>query len=185
MDQTAHVASIEALVEFKANLSQFGTDANDALTSVAVMLHRVYDWLQDQEKLWKRTIRDRQEEVVEAKADLVRHQMPNALGRIPDCSEQEDALAEAEERLQDAEDKVVLIRRWGTLLLPQAETEYDGPAKLLANFVQGELPRALALLERKLQILSEYVAMSAPSSSADVGPAPATPVAGTEEKPKT
>lgn len=189
MDQTAYVASIEALVEFKAHVSQFGVDAADALTSVNVIIQRMYDWLSDQERHWKRIIRDCQEAVVEAKADLARHQMPNALGRIPDCSEQEEALAEAERRLDYAEEKVATIRRWGTTLLPHAQTEYEAPSRQLANFLQGELPRAVALLDRKLDILSEYVAMSLPSSRTESAavPAPATAPepAASQEKPKS
>jgi hypothetical protein len=183
MNQSADVASFEALKDFKAGLCQFGTDASDALCAIELQIHRTFDWLQDQLKFWQRTIRDMEEEVVQAKAELAQRKFPNALGRIPDCTVQEEALERAERRLAYAEEKVETVRRWSNRLLPYAVTEYQGPAKQLATFLESDLPHAVVLLDRKIASLEAYLALTAPSTGrapvASAAPAPTPPPGNT------
>jgi hypothetical protein len=187
MSVSADVHSLDALKEFRATLCQFGTDAADAMCAIELQIHRMFDWLQDQYKFWQRTIREVQEEVVEAKAELAARKFPNALGRIPDCTVQEEALEDALRRLEEAEEKCERVRRWSSQLLPYAVTEYEGPARQMQNMLEAELIQGIALLDRKIVTLEEYIGLTAPSigavpmSSAPQAPslAPAAPVAPT------
>jgi len=131
-------------------------------------------------KFWQRAIRDCQEEVIQAKNELAARKFPNALGRIPDCTVQEENLERAERRLEYAEEKLETARRWCRQLLPFAVTEYEGPSRQLAVFLEGPLPQALALLDRKIATLEQYLALTAPSTERS---APASSSVAVEPKP--
>ena len=72
------------------------------------------------------------------------------------------ALAKAKARLREAEDKVAVVRRWKREL-PLAVNEYEGPARRLGGFLDGDLLAALAVLSEKVDALQAYLALSAPT----------------------
>ena len=157
----ARVTSIEALQEFRADLCKFGDRAKDGLSSVQMEMQRTLDWLEDQEKSWQREVRRWEEAVIAARTELARRKMMRIGDRAPDCTEQEDILRAAQHRLDEAEDKLRKTRRW----LPnfrRAVDEYQGPARQLSGFLEGEQPRALALLQQKIDALEAYARLGAP-----------------------
>lgn len=157
----AHVTSIEALKDFRADLCTFGERAREGLSSVQTEVQRMLDWIADQEKSWQREVRRWEERVNQARAELARRKMVRIGDRAPDCTEQEDILRAARHRLGEAEQKLQKTRRW----LPafrRAVDEYQGPARQLAGFLEGEQPRALALLGQKIDALEAYARLSAP-----------------------
>jgi len=161
----ARVTSIEALQEFRADLCKFGDRAKDGLSSVQLEMQRTLDWLEDQEKSWQREVRRWEEAVTQARAELARRKMIRIGDRAPDCTEQEDILRAALRRLDEAEDKLAKTSRW----LPhfrRAVEEYQGPARQLAGFLEGEQPRALALLDQKIDALEAYARLAAPPPKA-------------------
>jgi hypothetical protein len=85
--------------------------------------------------------------------------------RPPDCSEQEEALARARQRLAYAEEKLERVRRWQRQF-PQALVDYEGPANQLVGMIEGDLPKADALLAQKIAALEAYtqIASEAPPS---------------------
>jgi hypothetical protein len=155
----AHVSSVEALKDFRAALCTFGERAQDGLSSVQMSVQRMLDWLGDQEKGWQREVRRWEEAVNQARAELARRKMVRIGDRAPDTTEQEDILRAALRRLDEAEGKLRQTRRW----LPsfrRAADEYEGPARQLAGFLEGEQPRALALLQQKIDALEAYARLS-------------------------
>lgn len=174
MNPSANVRTVEVLVELKEALAGFKHDGQDALGSVEMELRRAADWLDGQLAHWKKEVRDRQEEVIQAKNDLARRKLERVAGRPPDCTEQEKALARAQHRLREAEEKVVACRRWQPAL-QRAVDEHIGPVRRLAGMLEGDWPRALALIDRKIAALDAYLLLAPPSS-----PAPAPPAAAEE-----
>jgi hypothetical protein len=157
----ARVTSVEALSDFRAQLCTFGERARDGLSSVQMEAQRMLDWIGDQEKSWQRECRRWEESVNQARAELARRRMVRIGDRAPDCTEQEDILRAALSRRDDAEEKLNKTRRW----LPafrRALDEYHGPARQLAGFLEGEQPRALALLQQKIDALEAYARLTAP-----------------------
>ncbi len=157
----AHVASVDALKDFRADLCTFTERARDGLASVQTEVQRMLDWLDNQEKSWHREVRRWEEAVNQARAELARGKMIRIGDRAPDTTEQEDILRAAVRRLDDAEEKLKKTRRW----LPsfrRAVDEYEGPARQLGGFLEGEQPRALALLQQKIDALEAYARLSAP-----------------------
>jgi hypothetical protein len=161
MSEYAQVTSIEALKDFRADLCTFGEQAKECLASVQMAAQRTLDWLDEQAKAWQREVRHWDDAVAQARTELARRKMIRIGDRAPDCTEQEKTLRAARRRLEEAEDKLATTRRW----LPayrRALDEYHGPARQLAGFLEGEQPRALALLLQKIDALEEYVRLTAP-----------------------
>jgi hypothetical protein len=157
----AHVTSIDALTDFRANLSTFTERAQDGLASVQMEAQRMLDWLGDQEKSWQRECRRWEEAVNQARAELARRKMIRIGDRAPDTTEQEDILRAALRRLDEAEDKLHKTRR-SLPAFRRAVDEYQGPARQLAGFLEGQMPRALAVLQQKIDSLEAYARVSAP-----------------------
>jgi hypothetical protein len=162
MNFAADVRSIEQLRELHAFVCRFRTEAQDALASVDLIIRRASDYLNDQLTFWRAAVRRCEDEVFQANQELKQRQYVGFDGRVPDTTVQEKNLQRAKERLRYAEEKVATVRRWMTRLPKQVAEVYDGPARQLAATLEAELPRALALLERRIQSLEAYAALSAP-----------------------
>jgi len=161
MSSAAYVQSLAALIEFRAALGTFRTEAQDALASLSMDVQRAFDWLADQKRFWERAVRECYDEVVHAKAELVRREMVPPGDRVPDTSQQEDDLRRAQARLKHAEEKVETCRKWGTAL-QRAVEEYDGPVRRLGTRVELDLPKSAASLERIIAQLEAYIDLNPP-----------------------
>lgn len=172
MSQSAQVYSIDLLQRLHTALARFAVDAQTALASGTAEVRRVFDDLEDRLKYWQQQVNKRSEERNVARAALS-HARALSEGRNTGCVEQEIALRKAEQRLRDAEEKVLTVRRWQRQL-PEIVKEYDGPARGLSGYVEADLQQALVLLMNKITTLDAYVAIA----TADE-PRPATPAAPT------
>ncbi len=157
MTGPAAVDSITLLEEWHAAVCVFRTEAVEALASVALEIQRADLWLDEQLRGWQRAARDAEEDIVRYKAELANRRTPDYSGRIPDCSEQEENLRRAKGRLENARDQIEVVRRWYTKMPKLIEEAYSSSARHLANFLEGDLPRALALLKERIRSLDAYV----------------------------
>jgi hypothetical protein len=164
MSQFAQVHSLEALIDFRARLCTFGVEAQKVLLSVQMSIQRALDWVEDQAHFWHKEVRRWEETVVQARAELDRRRIIKIGDRTPDCTEQERILRRAQQRLEEAEEKLATSRRW----LPELRREVDeylGPARLLSGFLEGEQARALALMQSRIDALQAYIDLAAPVST--------------------
>ncbi|HYH66823.1 MAG TPA: hypothetical protein VD866_19170, partial [Urbifossiella sp.] len=67
---TADVRSIAALRDWYAALTGYGESLSESLAGVELELRRGFDWLEEQLGRWQKAVRDCEEEVVQAKAEL-------------------------------------------------------------------------------------------------------------------
>lgn len=169
MSDSAKVNSVEALQDLKEALQRFGTEALGALGGAESEIRRTVEGIQAQLKYWMREVDRRREEVARARADLSHRRALSEDGRTG-IVEQEIALRKAQQRLQQAEEKVVVTRRW-LQALPQAIHDYEGPSRALAGFLDADLRKSLAILDGRIAALLEYMAVAAPEPA----PAPAQP----------
>jgi hypothetical protein len=186
MSASAQVHSIDLLKRFHAVLTRFGVDAQTALGSAGMELIRVENTIVERLKYWQQQAIKRQEEVAQARSALS-HARALAESRRTGCVEQELALRKAQERLREAEGKVVTTKRW-LRDLPECVKEYEGPARSLSGFLEADLRQALVLLENKIATLEAYLAIAASHDTArpttqpaSIAPTPA-PDAGTKEE---
>jgi hypothetical protein len=179
MVEQAQVSSIDALKEFRDNLSAFNDMAKEALTIVDMETRRTLDWLQrDQLAYWKAMIRECEEELAQAKADLFRRQLARLSGEPPDMTEQKKAVRRAQARLEMAQEKVEKCKEWARLVM-RAIDEYSGPARQLGTLVEGEPARSVIALDNILTSLDAYVYLAPPTSA----PMPTTSAAAGTEAP--
>lgn len=170
MSQSAKVSSLDALKALHAALARYGPDAQEALGAAEMEIRRVFDFLHTQLKYWQRQVERRQEDVNRARADLA-YARAIRQGERSGYVEQEIALRKAQARLREAEEKVVVTKRW-LLHLPQAINEYEGPARRLAGLLDSDYKQGLAVLADKIAILEAYTAVQA-------APPPPAPSGGT------
>jgi hypothetical protein len=158
MASSARVTSVQAIADFKVALLGFCQEAKEVLSTVEMEIRRTMDWVQrDQLPYWQREIRNRHEEVAQAKADLFRKQLTRISGQNPDYLEERKALRLAHFRLEEAEDKVQICRSWANRQLKQAVDEYEGPARQLAGMVEGNPPPIVIFLDRIIGSLEAYL----------------------------
>ena len=164
MNPTANVASVPALREWHAAVTTFRTHALEALASIELAINKAGAWLADREQDWKRAAKAADEAVTQAKADLFNKRYPDFAGRMPDTSQELKALKKAQAWLEHCQEKVAACRHW-QVKLPRAVSEaYSGRGRQFAAFLEGELPRGLALLARRLAALEAYLATAAPAA---------------------
>jgi len=168
MSQSAHVQSIELLKRLKEALVRFRIDAEAALGTADSEVRRIEELLVDRLKHWQQQVQKRTELVLQARSALS-HARALHRGESVGCTEQELALRKAQERLREAEGKVVIVRRWQREL-PNALKDYEGPARRLLSFVEGELRQAIVLLDNKISTLEAYISVSARGESFPVTP---------------
>ncbi len=192
MPDAADVRSIDAVRDWHTALAEYADMLAESLAGVALELRRAHEWLGEQLSRWQHAVRECEEGVTRAKAELSQRKFPNWDGREPDCTVQEKNLRLARARLQHAEDQVVKCRQW-IARLPQAVDEvYTGPSRRLSNALEDDIPKGLALLGRRLAALEAYAGLRpdyapGPSSSgATAAPveapkSPPTAVSGTPE----
>ena len=164
MGSSAHVKSFEAIEQFRAGLCLFGDEVGQALATIRADVQRFLQWLEhEQLSHWQYEIRVREERVAEAKGDL--HRCLSATidpRRTPSCLQEKKVLQAAKRSLDDAQQKLVAVRRW-IPIVRQATFDYYMRAEPLASAIAGDLPRASVFLDRSLERLEAYVALPPPA----------------------
>ena len=150
---------IAAVIDWRADFINYGEVLAEAMAGVDLEIRRAYDWLDEQITLWKRAVRSCEEDVTRAKAELSQRKFTTWDGREPDCTVQEKNLRLAKARLEHAEDQVVKCRQWLGRLPKAIDEMYTGASRRLANFLEAELPKALAELVRRHAALEAYADM--------------------------
>ncbi|HEY1186361.1 MAG TPA: hypothetical protein VGE74_01835 [Gemmata sp.] len=181
---SADVRSIAAVIDWHAALTTYGDGLSEAMAGVDLEIRRAYDWLDEQLKRWQRAVRDCEEEVVRAKAELSQRKFPNWDGRDPDCTVQEKALRLAKGRLEHAEEKVQTVRRWLGRLPKMVDEMFTGSSRRLKSMLEADLPNALTELNRRIAALESYAGLRAdfaPAPSVPPPPPSTAPAAGTGE----
>jgi hypothetical protein len=85
--------------------------------------------------------------------------------------EQKENLRRAEASLQDAEKRLMLVRKWQPMLR-QAILEYHGSVQRIKGLAATDVPSAVNLLSRIIDALEAYMRVAPPSAMpADPGPA--------------
>jgi hypothetical protein len=152
----ADVRSIDALREWYAALTGYGEMLAESVAGVELEIRRGFEWLQEQLGRWQKAVRECEEDVVQAKAELAARKYPGFDGREPDTTVQERNLRRAKARLEYAEDQVARTKAWIGRLPKVIDEVYRGPSHRLVNFLEAELPKGLAILDRRIIALENY-----------------------------
>jgi len=165
MSRSANVLSTQTLKDFKITLCNFGEEARNALSGVEMELRRMRDWLErDQLGYWQSQIKRRQEEMMQARADLHKRKISQQGSDAVSDTEQKEALREAQRRLRIAEEKVELIKKKLIPFLHHEIAEYHSHAQPLGDHLSGGFERSLAAMEKMTAALESYLALRVPTA---------------------
>lgn len=160
----ANVRSTEAIKQFKLALLTYAEDARVALGAMEMEIRQVRNWLErDQYTYWTSQVKRAKEKIAEARTELNRRRLSQSNSDAVSDSDQKEALRIAKHRLEEAEDKVERIKKWGPVL-EHALSEYHSQSQPLSDKLSGGLVGSLALLERMIVALEEYAALQAPAA---------------------
>jgi len=184
MGGPAKLFAIDAVQILHAAMVRFGEQAMTAVGELDLEVHRGMQWFtHDCKDYWGEQVRRASEQVSEARIALQRRQMFKIGDRPPSCDDERKALDKARLRLRLAEQKVEAVRRWKRILDHEV-IEFRGAIGPLAGWLQADLPKALAALDRMARALEHYVALKTPAQEGRTdgqdasGAAPAAPGAG-------
>jgi hypothetical protein len=161
----AHVTETVALAEFRAALAEFANEVRRALTDIHLEVRRAMEWVAvDRPAYWRMEARRSGEALAHAKDELAHSRTYKQIGDyIPACIEEKKAVEKAKRRLETAEKKIEIVRHW-IAATRHAFDEFQGPVQQLMSMLDGEIPHAIALLERMSKALEQYATGVAPTA---------------------
>ena len=170
MSRFARVDSIDSLQDFRVALCKFTELAKNGLNEAEAEIQRAEIWVkQDQATYWKAQVRRRREEVTRAKIALKRvKESKSPLGGRYSGVDEAKALKRALQRSEEAERKLANVHRWSRQLEKEA-FGYKGLAQALGQAVELDVPVALAHLDKMIDALSSYVALTPPGRRGEDG----------------
>ena len=168
---TARVQSVDALKHFRIAMWKFAEAANVALGDAESEIQRTLMWLQgEQQQFWTTQIRKRHEKVNQCK-DAVRQKKlyKDSAGKPQSAVDEEKALAIAQRRLAEAEQKLINTKRHAGRLLKELHLS-KGATQRFATAVSSDIPSAVATLDRMVQWLEQYLSLTAAGATAEWNP---------------
>jgi hypothetical protein len=166
MGEGARVESIDALRAFKIALIKFGEACTIAMGDAEGEVHRTLVWLEtEQAQRWSSELRKRTEIVTRCQ-EAVRSKtvFKDATGSRQSAVEELKALSIAQRRKEEAEFKIVAVKKGARKLQKELES-YKGSVQRLSTFVSSVLPAAGAnlvnagLLDSTLMLSLEHLVL--------------------------
>lgn len=144
-------------------LSTFIVEARQALSAIEMEGRRALDYIaHDQAKHWQAEIRRGSDSVQRAKIDIHNALAFKRIGEHrPSCVEEKKALKQAELRLKLAQAKAEAVRHW-TRVASEQFRDFQVKLAQFISTLDGDLPKAIATLERITASLERYLGAAAP-----------------------
>lgn len=162
----AQVRSFDAIQLVRDELKKFGQRSTDGIDELAGEIRRVIDWVEhDRPAYWKMRVSKAHDAVTEAKNNLHRCLMYPINDEQPSCAEERAALKKAEAHLAYCREKQQRVQKWAFTLRHEMH-EYEGRIAKLRTLVELDTPRVVAMLDRTIQTLEQYVSGSAGAPTA-------------------
>jgi hypothetical protein len=163
----ARLTRIDAVREMAAAVDAFRHEVIAALEGLDMDIRRALEWIHgDRHEHWNGEVRRGWDRITQARIQL---QQARAVRRIgdhePACPDEKKALDKAKRRLETAQAKVEAVRQFRRAI-DEAVNDYRGAKTPLASWLESDVYKALAALNRMMDNLESYVAMQAPSGAA-------------------
>lgn len=163
MATRANITSVEAIESFRANLILYLSKAKPAIEEASAEIVRTRVWLQSNQRVhWEGVCKKRARELEEAKAALFSSKISN----LREASSAEQlAVTKAKRKLEEAESKLRIIRRW--------DREYDNLIEPMIRKLEkmqivlmDDLVKAVTHLTQTVNTLDAYARMGGGSALA-------------------
>ena len=166
MSTQADIKSIDTLSLVKLAMISYAHESSQALADIEIEGQRGIDWITvDRAAFWKAEMRRAADGVNQAIKDLEHCRTYKKVGdNTPSCAEEKKNLEKARKRLQRAEEKLELVRRWTPVVLQQ----FRETCVRLVRFreiIDVDCPRAIARIEQMLTALENYQTVTSPSGT--------------------
>lgn len=157
MHSSADVRSIAALEDLRAALARYQAAVEGGLAELELEIRRAVDWVEhDALHDWKREQERRARKVERATAELASARIAAYDERAPAITDHRVALKRAQQRLEEADEKIKCVRRW-TRKVHEEVDDFRGPLQQFSELLAGAAPAALSELERMIAALQAYV----------------------------
>ena len=158
--QGAKVDDIEALKTLRVALIKFAEIGNAALSGAESEIDRTLGTLErDQSTYWNGQLRKRHEEVMKCEeAVRAKRLFKGADGRVQSAVDEMKALAIAKRRKEEAEQKIIAVKK-AVQILRKESALYKGRTQKLATALQGDIPRAVHQIDAMLDQLAHYLSI--------------------------
>ena len=169
MSRFARVTSIDVLQTVVGALQRFRSDAASTLDELEMEVRRAVEWIHhDRKDYWAHELRRSEESVAQARLALRQAKLSRRVAdHEPACIDEQRALERAKRRHETARQKVEAVRRW-TRAIDHAVDEYQRDRVQFHLWLDSDLTKAVAALNRMSTSLESYVSLEAPA--ADVEP---------------
>lgn len=161
---SANVRNTEAIESVKAALAKFAEQVDEGLTEIEAESRRMLDWLEhDRPRYWKTRVREAWDAVDQAKANLNRCLMYPLNDERPSCTEEREALKEAEAHRAYCEEKAERLKHWCREVRHEI-LEYEGRVGQLKSIAEIDVVKAISVLTKILHRIAEYQALQTPQA---------------------
>lgn len=165
----ADVREILSLRDWLAAAAIYKSESEESLAGIRLEVRRGIEWVHQQLDRWQHSLREREDNVVQAKAELAARRFPGPTGRVPDTTVQERNLRRAMARLEHAQERVIVCKKWIANLPKIIDETFTGDGHRFAMLLEGDIAKGLALLNRQIEALERYA-----ETRPDFGPTPST-----------
>jgi hypothetical protein len=166
VSRSAKITSIELLPRLAAGLQRFRGEAAGAVDDIEAEIRRALDWIHhDRKDYWTQQLRRSEDAVSQARVQLQQARVMRRVGDYqPACVDEQRALDRARRRLETAQRKVHAVQHWSQVI-DRAVEEFQQDRTGFVNWLDIDLPRAVAALDRMSQSLASYVSLEVASDS--------------------
>jgi hypothetical protein len=163
MSGFARVTSIDALQTTAAAVQRFRAECSAALDELELATRRALGWIQhDRREHWACELRRSEEAVTQARVQLRQAQTMRRIDeRPPACMDEERALKRAQRRQDIAQRKIEAVRHW-TRAIDHAVDEYRRARVQFQMWLDGDLVKAVAVLNQMSDSLQNYASLEPP-----------------------
>lgn len=174
MADQAKVTSLDALEFFRQRLLVFQSKAQRVLDDTRDEVKRMRNWLQnDQWRFWEMQIKKRTKMLELAEAELMTARFSEF---VDTPTLQQAAVRKAKRALEEAEEKLRMVKKWSTEFERMADPHIKKLDRL-RGWLDTEVPKASTFLWNAQRTLEDYAQTDLPA-----GPAPAPRTETTEAK---
>ena len=166
MSTQADIKSIDTLSLVKLAMITYAHDSSQALAEIEIEGQRGIDWITvDRAAFWKAEMRRAADGVNQAIKDLEHCRTYKKVGdNAPACAEEKKNLEKARKKLQRAEEKLELVKRWTPVVLQQFRETCIRLVRF-REIIDVDCPRAIARIEQMLTALENYQTVVSPSGA--------------------
>src|ERR1017187_1221128 len=159
MPAQAQVTSVEAIASFRADLVVYLAQMKPVLDEVAGEVLHTRSWLEgDRRRNWQQELRARSRRLEDARQELFNA----SISQMGDAkSFQQMAVQKAQRAVREAEEKLLIIKKWDREL-DNRSAPLVKQMEQLHGFLTVEMARAVAYLDQALATLAAYQSVAPP-----------------------